>query len=997
MSIPRFEFSFPTILGAEHLALADLLENPAAIDLQDKSEREARQRCWKLLLSWWLLNRIEKNKVGLAPPLLDFFPKHANGSPVFRDLVWLGKQASADSAVQWLGVESPFTFVRLVPDFDATQIEWRNDLPSGQEEREVNWLASHLVGSIGRALESNPSPAMGIHLENLRAILQKHFPNAESEASDPRAYENVTVTLKTLHGLESIPIPITRKGIATARPTFAPMCHSCRTPSFPSRPVEIGQGVATCSWTCASCGNTVSLSLSGLHCGWIDDATLGYWTDVNSGTVSWEDASKANGDPPVPEKIGGRELRFRFESARLPALAAFAADPEIVLCIPPGSELRELRKSSTFFKNLIHPGLGRLPANVQLLPVRLEAADLCTNKVVWEEDSSRLTTVVRLKGLPSGIRIPFLNVDRAQASGIALFPDPARLPAGWNWFRAVTSEGYRLRGCGSTATDPEWFLETTDAFSPLLEWTKSADDTTGCTLRVETQADRSTETFRARFAVDFGTVSSVVAWKRLRDGAGTSSALFKPWQLRAKTAWLARADNGELAEKLLDRLLPREAINAEIVPSEICEHLRLHWHSEICCADDSKIQVLFKGLEGREKYTEGYLLDLLRHAVADSLTTAAGPVPASATIETTFSYPLTFSEKKFKTFQEVAKRALALLEQQTGIKLAPAVFIDESTAGVHATGTPQGDRWIVVADLGGGTLDVSMGQGTTSTRFWIGSLEAGGSHLLQALVGGKDWERPEFKQAQRHIRSGDARASELLDTEREKQMMNHYLAALFFYLETLMTSCIQSADATGSPVIEIHLLGRGWSYLDLAYPENPAAASSSYFNLRRAELEETLRHQSGRDNLTVEIHRGTGNEDVLGAKRAVALGALDAGVPEANAPVLARLPLGIGIHLPGGDSRTWSLPIGPAAPLGSPVDNRIKFGWKELGERIAISGIAESQSYPNRSQEARDAPLRTRFIDRENRAALPGAEALGTLERGSLQLLLESFWIKEDL
>jgi hypothetical protein len=362
-------------------------------------------------------------------------------------------------------------------------------------------------------------------------------------------------------------------------------------------------------------------------------------------------------------------------------------------------------------------------------------------------------------------------------------------------------------------------------------------------------------------------------------------------------------------------------------------------------------------------------------------------------LDPVFTFPLTFSPDDQDRYGREVRDALLRVATWVGMTEPPTPrFLDESSAGVFSVGQPPAADLVLVADLGGGTLDLSMGTGLayqealTTRPEWIGSLDFGGRFLLAAVC---PEGAAEFA-LQSAIRRGEATAQGTFRSRRAVEGLVRLTSAISFYLGTMLHAHL-TRSAAPDPPVRVFLLGKGWQFWRLTAAEG--ISREDFFKDRMRTLCEGLQRYLGAvlAPRTIAVHWA--NEAAAeGAKHAVAIGALTATETASTATV--RLPAGVSLQQ-GKQGAPWHAPFGPGVRTGFRLDAHVKFDEADLEARLdahrkALGAAGYESVFPPDLEFDAEALVRQALISERNAVGLGGLDA-GHF-RGPLQLLMENAW-----
>ena len=357
-----------------------------------------------------------------------------------------------------------------------------------------------------------------------------------------------------------------------------------------------------------------------------------------------------------------------------------------------------------------------------------------------------------------------------------------------------------------------------------------------------------------------------------------------------------------------------------------------------------------------------------------------------------FTHPLSLTAEQRRHFEETVKAVRgSLIELGMVSSASEAFLLDESTAGILSVGQPHASDVLLAADLGGGTLDISLGRGTRDERDQIGSLDCGGHFFLSALC---ERNEGDVREVQRSIRSRPDEVRARLCKPGSARLLERYTGYLLFFLETMVASYVTRhplESAAGELDVKLHLLGNGWGFLRFL-----ARTGDDPDHVWEEGIAGLIRRME--QDLTVALRRPlrlTWARGERPPKHAVAHGALKlagAGGGATRATAAMALPAGVAFEVAGasGFRLEWHDLFGPASDRNPNlrdrlIDDTVLFGFDEVEERLTNARVLV-QGAPA-AREA-DGLVRQRLLTAQNRCG--GAVPTGYL-RGPLQLLLE-YW-----
>ncbi len=942
----------------EDLAYLAALEATGNLTLEIEQKRNA---WWKLLL-WYLnddLKVIEQPLKG--QPFLNWVPRQGgrgDGAPVFDKISWLDREGKI------VGVVSPVLLVRPLPDEHLAGSPWDATAPITER---VRGRLTELVKNLdekAKAKQRNSAPFCC----RLSPIIS---PRAVGPATTTPESE---VVLTPFSFLDPYTLESTEILVPTGDGSFLfPRCAECAAPLLPAS-VKPAPDSPMFALKCPKCQQTRQLLLSDYGCAWADGEFV-VWRER---ALQWADPSKAIRMPPAP--IVDRDqatVTFVY-----PAVSALANLPvrNLTFDLQPGTPFRVIdRLDDLNYSSYLWPGDPDPAAPVAAipLPVRIENARL-VNTGRARKVNNRVEVTLGLKGLPADISWIFLPA-ASMAGSIAMYPNPTLVPPTWSWFDIATADGLTIqvpssaknvRGVGENRIRTE--SKATEL--PAFELSNTSSVKASCTVllsRKETRSGLPPIEFFVGF--DFG--SSNTALRFSLEGTHSDSHELSGSDLRQAVVGLTVSADFEGAA---DRLAPKGAADDTSFQSVYCQDHRVaRIVSTPCCNSVTRDDFLFKSDPLRAQIRIEYLTEMLIHGlIGASRQVRDRPL----NVRGVFSYPLTFTAKRLEMFKGEIASVVERASNRTGGDPATARaktrFVDEATAGVTSLGQPHAKELVFTADLGGGTLDVSIGRSTDGpAKDQIGSLEVGGSYFLRRGAQSLDLEA--YATAAMNIARGKA---DRKDWARRKPEVDRYYQLLFVALEAFLGSYI-SRGSQHDPVEKVSLypLGNGWRFYELmADPmqEEGAAFVKEEIGRLAKNLSAAMEAQHG-VKLDLSAHH------VNNPKQAVASGCLRVATMAVDSPekeIAAKLPIGI-------DS----------------ANGEVRYPWHAL-----FVGEAADKKFVNDALEFDEAAFRTRLQTENGKAWATQAFDAGLLRadlqtdeyhsgvrytRGPLQLLIEKQWL----
>jgi hypothetical protein len=647
--------------------------------------------------------------------------------------------------------------------------------------------------------------------------------------------------------------------------------------------------------------------------------------------------------------------------------------------------LAEVRRD-VFYGRLLHP--GQTGGAFKGLPVRWDWRD------AWEgcSQSSLANEAVhftgsKIRGLHFRFNVTYqINLVPEPLLGAGIYPKP--LHSNWRKYRlylaGAAASRYKIQAGGRLLFGAAVEMEGWPDWVAI----EAANGSAGVSYSLD--ANRPAEPEHPLGAVeiglDFGT-SNTVIYVRDSNEAGLSSERhgIRPCDLREEVYWLAQP-----SETTAEWWLPGEAGAANgdpyLFPTAVwgsSNAVCLRW-SQQAPPGAGAAKHGFKWderLENLSPLRQKYLEEILYWALPMGLrrlSAAAALVP----IHLSIAYPLAFSYQQRARYTALLKDVIKSVQAWSGHDVN-WFSVNESLAAVRALGSVNADILVLVADMGGRTLDVALFEPQRADQphkiHQLGSLDLGGELLLQRLAAGDDAAYWRYRG-----KIQDGRAAELGTNPAAKEALRrlHYLALEF--IRTMMAAVRHERPELNEKALRVLLIGNGWRLRDIeAGAANPKKHLDEWATRRLGEMG-VVRGELWSGDLP----------DVYAAKHLVAVGALkNSRDPQRNEladddeGARSRLPSGRHVEFRGtGDVWDWWTMAGDG---GRTFANE---GAARVGD--VHFELSSGPDCPNLWQQAiqdlvgdlpREDEMREwvrQGVDREH------------LWKGPLQLLIENYWGK---
>lgn len=904
----------------------------------DRRSRAWNERIegWRLLTALFLLGELVVEEEEIREPFLHFTRPFG-----IERVAWLRARSGTDQ----LGVLSPTVLVRPLPDFAGPALDlWRQTAlfkDVGRREDEIRHFVDLAIGRLTEG-ESKSQPTFQ---GRLARVLEREF-GGRRLAHPPEGRHVSVPFLRSLgwarprlkaEAPAAVSLLVRDGGDLRVR-AYVPRCSRCselltRTQEEPPIDVRGASFQAVCPQ-----GHLNDLPLSSFL----------IWYRGKGQVVVWRDDHQVVLDNPPPRTIQGIQVDMEWNPGRV------GDDRRRFLRLRfPDAAVREHSLDEVFYKKVLVPGGLE---GFRGLPVRPDWIDVLQSpeQVEPEADPSIPRIVYRnlsLGGFPVPVSrgLTGLSLTVREDLALGLYPDPARMGVGWKWFRAFLDgpgRGEYSLGCAAAEPVLPWISETRHG-APQAIWISSvADPGTGATFVPRRPVAGATlPSARARVGVDFGTSNTLVGFYKIERGGGIGEpATLAPEELLELVAWLAAPPAGASWEGATGGFLPPRgyrstAEDRHLIPSALWALTYQRQFRHLIRWDGREPQPGADPLAGfkwdptggsRESERHVYLRETLLLGLPAILAQTAR-LQTVTDVDLGFAFPLAFDHEARSRMLGLLDRLGNDLQQVTGLRFH-FLHLNESAACVNAFGMfRQGDTFLV-ADMGGGTIDLAlftMGHEGHVDLHQIGSLRFAGEDGVQALARKKGSTGPEDAVAWRLrdlIAQGQAR--ELYGKDFDgKKVVNRLVVFSFEYLRTMVAAFRRQQP--GRP-IRVVLVGNGWHLADALSDRARQRGVRSFF----PEFYRHFLQQLG--ELDLELYEGDPLPKLPGSKHLVVRGALE------NTAEVQRQELrdeGVLSRLPAGRSLLFE----------PPQHEPVRIGWEHVlgeDEAAALPGVARGDLNP---------------------------------------------------
>ncbi|MDX2044370.1 MAG: hypothetical protein SF097_24385 [Acidobacteriota bacterium] len=971
---------------------------------------------WRYLVALLLTDQLDIESDPIKEPFLSLTKSYG-----IDEVRWLKLKNEGDC----VGALSPTVLVRPLPDYSRGDLRrWVQKLPHPEEHKPD--LLAHFVKLAIQHLEQlqkegkSKSPVPSI----LANILEREF-KAKEMADPPEGAFQPLPILKQISWvqenyescLEPIDLLVGWQSDVPVGRVYIPRCEQCGAPLTrpqSSAPIEIHNEGASFILDCSrpTCGRPNSVSLEQFLI-WVRDREVVVWDRQNVFPVP------AKGFPPMPTIIG-REVQFEWQPAQLPG--AERTNRFLRFQFPDNKQLVQRKLSEIFYHKLLVPGeLNEFKG----LPFQLEWREAIENFADVHADPDSVSVKVaynriKVRGLPEPINWVYgsLSLKQAPDLAIGIYPNPQVVPEKWKWYRLFLHgkerQQYRLQAPETKEILP-WLMESTSGF-PKLFSVHSSDNVSVSFYKQPERTFLSSESpARLDLGVDFGTTNTVVYF--LPPGKDFDQLLtdpqehcVEPRRFAEIIQWLART-NASSSQSLGD-FLPGDDYGKKgaarfIIPTvlwEMDDRYLICWNPDSAPpqADNFKLPATavgdfkLKSLPNAAVWRQAFLREAMLLTLPWALTSSKLRT-SNLTVSLGFAFPLALGGPAREEMVDTLARTSRTLDELTGFKFETNA-ISESAACVKLLGSPNSYDTFLVADMGGGTIDLALFTANEADPDQIGSVQFAGERFLHILATKKQLDQLKLGDS---IRQGNCSYGA---DQTANLLLRRFVGIAFEFLRTMIAAYRQQKP---DQTIHLVLAGNGWHLAEVFNAGSASYTTRQLYNQVYAHLVKSL----GDDKLLLSdpLHQ------LPSSKHLVAVGALKHAVtqgsshldPDKFAP--SRLPAGRGLifttppddKTDHGKKREEEKKIGWFDLVGEPVrfdvhspealrkmNLRIDFmqmtplkdPWR--AHMLELFGVSQEQKipYPEEMQ-----------LQEQIRLAIPGGH-VPTLGKGPLQLILENYW-----
>jgi len=985
-------------------------------------KKNLKPKTWNTKIEAWryLVKLLFLGKLDIKKENIEEFTQRYTGIYGINDVSWVCIQGIP------IGVLSPTVLVRPLPDFKDNELkQWQEKISiSSKEEDEFYYLISKAVESIKNKFKGE-SESFGSRLAN---ILEQEFNSDKKQP--PRVehtYQFQILTRIDWVGdknagdknaepplIQSIDLLIKGEGLKI----FVPRCKgnkclSILTQEENSDPIDVDSDVVKIK--CSKCTTENEIPLSDfLIWNKKDSKVVVVWEEI------WHTAPPAKGSPPRP-KIQNDIIEFDWKEEHLDG----EKKKKYLKLRFKDKKVSAHKIDEIFFSKIIVPGELK---DFNGLPFKIEWRDAIKNLddiqqpnkgQDTEKDNEIIFPNIKIEGYPESITKTFTSFSQIKEKGLSagIYPDPEYVPENWKWYRIFLhgqkSNKYRIDLQDEKIEILPYLVEVKNN-PQSFSITSVSDKDRGVTYYAKPSHKIKIEGGTCSIGVDFGTTNSILYF-RLPDES-TDNCL-KPSELGSIVKWLAESKesykNFTICSFLpSSRYGEEEWTDKHIIPSALWElknnqHI-IRWWGEEPPEPDVKPLSQFKW--GTNTYSvecqKSYLKEILLLSFPLILKKAKENNKAIKDFRMGIAYPLAFGHNQRQKMERILKEFEKELKENTGFDFK-WVKINESSACVRGFGKPNPGDTFLIADLGGGTMDVALFTITNSSEenmHQIGSVKFGGEKFLEILATKKQTDAEEVQKFQWELRDLIVRGECSKKYGNDSSAGKLRDAFIYLIMEFLRTMVEAHLVENRGGKINLVLVGNGWhlveSFSDTS-KKGPVMVFNDYFDLIKERL--------GIDELN--LFRNDPLPNLPSSKHLVAKGALETAVKEESQDMINKI-----------DSDLSKLPAGRQLKfLRSGQEPAITIEWYQMvggGEKNKFNDCTQEElvnggidfyfdQMPPFKKSWKKFLLTTAFNKQED---IPHPSPMRlrsmicdsidtsqpiTLRKGPLQIILETFWSEE--
>jgi hypothetical protein len=859
-----------------------------------------RLDAWRCLVELFLIGEIDVKDEPIKEPLIWYTSPHG-----ITKVSWAVLRGSEEL----VGVLSPAVLLRPLPDFTAQDlIKLKQRLA---DKRRPDEFPFYLQLAIRELKEGGQADSFR---SRLAAILEKEFAPGQTNNPPHNAFgARICIPmLRQFLWMQRLGQPSTidqvdvlvRRGGNGGDHVYVPRCKTCSyilTKAHSSPPISIEGSSFRIECENPSGGHVNELYLT--------DFLI--WMRPNNQVVVWDQDGATSipekGFPPKPY-TQGIQVEFEWNEAQL---GGERVKHFLILQFREKELVRRKLKDILFDQALVAGHFEKFNG----LPIRPEWTDALENPhnvvVAPEPLAARVTyRELRVKGWPMPLVWTYsgkLGIKDVSKLGVGIYPDPNEMPEQWRWYRCFLHgperRDYRLKTDSSKTILP-WLIECGQGKPESISVTDETGDA-GVTYYIKDVPSPFMEDTRADayLGVDFGTTNTTIYFLPPGENAENPQPErygIKPSLLSANAKWLAESDGlTEIIGDFLPGFKYREgSADPYIIPSALWkrqDQFLVRWGPEEPSQGGQPLGEFKWDKPGVPNYTyrKAYLRELLLLALPQVIKNT-GLHTSKVKFHLGYAFPLAFDFEARRVMQQLLDDVDTLMQEATGFDFE-SYSINESTACVRAFGTFNPGDTFLVADMGGGTMDISfftVKGAQTNEIHQIGSVQFAGETYVRALTRKKHPNVSAQDSFRWKLKDSISTAASQIEygSDQSAQMILHRFGGLAFeFLRTLVAAYRQD-----EPEQEIHLVlvGNGWHLAEAFSAETKTRGAKRVFKEHYSHLMNQV------DEVSLSLYLGEPLPSLPSSKHLIVIGALkNVSGPQkrkelAEEPSLSKLPAG---------------------------------------------------------------------------------------------------------
>jgi len=784
-----------------------------------------RIAAWKRLVALLLLDNLRLEEEPLAKP----FSEYA-GQLGIQKVVWVFDKKGKHP----LGVLSPTVLVRPLPDFKPADLDsWPKD-PS--VDRSEGAKLGYFVEMAVRVLQQSE----GIPVR-LAEILRKEFKALKPGQPEPGFGQ----AFPFLERIEWVPGQLETKAVPILVYTpekrhyipLCPKCHSLLTKLEGDEPVPVLDGQTEFAVSCPACKVPTPISLCNLM----------IWQRPNTNQVMvWEDRTppgvpKAGVQYPPPAIIQGETVTFEWSEGET------RGDPRRFLKLKfEGRKILPMKFDQIRFHSLLVLGSREQFKGLPIRPEWRNAVEALSGPT-WDDNGAKYT--FQVQGWPFAFDYYAVILQDAPDLFLGIYPD--YIP-GWKRYRVFVvgekHEDYNVGERSEAVHDMRqmpWCMER-EGWPKLVGVVSRTSPKVGMTVDVPAgiaQGERAgTELL---LGIDFGTTNSLVyfAAKGEGDALKPGNHAVAPRKL-AETSKVLAGSQQALTRLNAAYFLPNLEGDQELtpddylIPSAFWEGgefpVVVRWanakpFSAATPQHGFKWDSPNQDMQNqRREYLQELMFLVLPYAIKKE---ASG---RQFRLSLGWAFPLAFGTEERSKMKKLLRSIDDFIRSKLIDVEVESYSIDESRANVRARGQFNPGDTLLVADMGGGTLDLAVftfrqsisGQRVQEQEYeQIGSIRFGGEGFLECVIESKG-ERTEYRYwAYRDAITNPAPLSPIRRDKIAETRLGQFITMAFEFLRTMY--CALPGESRN---VKIILAGNGWRLIEAIRQDTCQLGSMRVFN-----------------------------------------------------------------------------------------------------------------------------------------------------------------------